>query len=69
MVALTPEQQLEFVEEAPKTFSPESGAWGCKGCTKVVLATADEDTVGRALTLARQNILDKAKKSPARKRR
>ena len=67
MVKLTPEQQREFIEEDPKTFSPEAGAWGRMGCTKVVLATADADTVGRALTLGRQNLLQKLKKgSPAK---
>src|SRR5262245_41966267 len=66
MIKLTPEQQQEFIEEDPKTFSPEAGAWGRAGCTKVLLATAEEDTVGRALTLARQNILNKA---PGKRRR
>jgi hypothetical protein len=64
---LTPEQQQEFVLEDPKTFSPESGAWGRSGSTKILLESADEDAVGRALTLARQNTLDKSKKRPARK--
>ena len=67
MVKLTPEQQRELIEEDPKTFSPEAGAWGRMGCTKVVLATADADTVGRALSLGRQNLLQKLKKgSPAK---
>ena len=65
MAKLTPEQQQEFIEEDPGTFSPESGAWGRAGCTKILLAAADEDAVGRALTLARQNVLDKTKKKPA----
>src|SRR5215831_10509843 len=70
MVKLTPEQQEEFIAEDPKTFSPEAGAWGRAGCTKVVLATANEDTLGRALTTARQNVLDKMKKptKPAKRR-
>jgi hypothetical protein len=70
MVKLTPEQQQEFIAEDPKTFSPEAGAWGRAGCTRVVLATANEDTLGRALTHARQNALDKMKKSvkPAKRR-
>jgi len=70
MVVLTPEQQREFIEEDPETFSTEAGAWGRAGCTKVLLESADEDSLGRALTLARQNILNKiqqAKKKPARK--
>ena len=60
MVALTPEQQREFVQEAPETFIPENGAWGRSGYTKVNLALVDEDTLGRALTLARQNAIDKS---------
>jgi hypothetical protein len=70
MVKLTPEQQQEFIAEDPKTFSPEAGAWGRAGCTKVILATANADTLGRALTLARQNTLDKLKKpvKPAKRR-
>ena len=69
MVALTPEQQQEFVAEDPRTFSPESGAWGQKGYTKVLLATASEDMLGRALTLARQNLFNRqpAKKSTRKK--
>ena len=63
---LTPEQQEEFIAEDPKTFSPEAGAWGLKGCTKIVLGTAGEDAVGRALTLARQNIVNRPGK-PKRK--
>ena len=66
---LTPEQQQQFMAEDPKSFSPESGAWGRTGCTRIVLASADEDTVGRVLTLARQNILSKAKKAAAPKKR
>ena len=69
MVALTPEQQQEFISEDPKTFSPEAGAWGRMGCTKVLLATANEDTLGRALTLARQNVIEKLKKPATRKQR
>ena len=57
MVKLTPEQQEQFIQDDPDTFSPEAGAWGRAGCTKVRLASADEETVGEALTLAWQNIL------------
>jgi hypothetical protein len=59
MVKLTPEQQKEFITEDPKVFSPETGAWGRAGCTRVALASANEDNLGRALTLARQNVLKK----------
>jgi len=59
MVALTPDQQQEFVRDYGETFVPENGAWGRSGSTKVNLALVDEDTLGRALTLARQNAIEK----------
>lgn len=69
MVKLTPEQQEKFVRDDPKTFAPESGAWGRQGCTSVRLASADEDTLGEAMTLAWQNTVKKAaRKRPSRKR-
>ena len=55
MVQLTPEQQQEYLREHPDAFSPESGAWGRQGCTRVRLAAVDEDTLGEAMTLAWQN--------------
>ena len=54
MVNLTPEQQARFMEDHPG-FTPESGAWGRQGCTRVTLAVVDEETLGEALTLAWQN--------------
>jgi hypothetical protein len=69
MASLTPEQQQEFVHEYPKVFIPENGAWGRAGYTKVRLATVDEDTLGRALTLARQNIIDKNAGKPSPKKK
>ena len=65
MVKLTPEQQAEFIERDPEVFAPESGAWGRQGCTRVMLARADEETLGEALTLARRN---NAVQPPARAR-
>lgn len=59
MVVLTPEQQARFVNEHPSAFAPESGAWGRAGCTRVHLASADEEAVGEAATLARQNAVAK----------
>jgi hypothetical protein len=63
MVVLTPEQQQRFIREYPSGFQPESGAWGRAGCTRVLLATVDEEVLGEAATLARQNI---GAKGPAR---
>ena len=56
MVKLTPDQQAEFIREHPGVFAPEPGAWGRQGCTAVALAKVDEETLGAALTLARQNV-------------
>ena len=55
MVKLTPDQQATFIEDHPKAFSPEAGAWGRSGCTRVILTAIDEDTLGEALTLAWRN--------------
>lgn len=66
MVKLTPEQQAEFVERHPDVFAPESGAWGRQGCTRVMLARADEETIGEALTLARRANAEPARSRPNR---
>jgi hypothetical protein len=55
MVKLTPEQQQTLLEDHPRVFAPESGAWGRAGCTRVTLKAATPDVVGEALTLAWQN--------------
>src|SRR3954469_3990384 len=54
VVMLTPEQQQLFVATA-RAFTPESGAWGRGGWTRVRLEDIDEDTLGEAVTLAWQN--------------
>lgn len=54
MVKLTPDQQQEFLRSNPAMFTPASGAWGRQGCTTVRLDSADEDTLGEAMTLAWQ---------------
>lgn len=59
MVALTPEQQREFIQEHPAAFAPESGAWGRQGSTAVRLNAVDDETLGAALTLAWQNAIAK----------
>lgn len=67
MVKLTPGQQADFLRRSPEVFSPESGAWGRQGCTAVRLALADEETIGEALTLARQNNAANPPAAPRRK--
>ena len=74
MVKLTPDDQQKFVREHPTTFTPENGAWGRQGCTRVRLDAVDEDTLGDAMTLAWQNTVKtrpvgrSKQKRPARKR-
>jgi hypothetical protein len=60
MAALTPEQQAEFMKRAPEVFVPAAGAWGRGGSTMIVLAQADPEIVGEAVTLAWQSASAKA---------
>ena len=59
MVVLTSEQQRDFVRDHAGAFEPVKGKWGEKGCTLVRLAAVDEEALGEALTLARQNAVAK----------
>ena len=69
MVALTPDQQEQFIRAHPDAFAPENGAWGRAGSTRVRLAAVDEDTLGEAVTLAWQNVVKRAaSRQPTRKR-
>jgi hypothetical protein len=62
MVKITPDQQRGFVQQHSATFEPAAGAWGRQGCTMVRLESVDAETLGEALTLARQ----RAARRPAR---
>jgi hypothetical protein len=64
---LTPEQQADFIAEAPEIFVPVHGAWGRNGATHIRLANATEDQLSGALRAAWQLRLEKNKK--ARKKR
>ncbi len=66
MVNLTPEQQDDFMRAHPAMFTPESGAWGRGGSTRVDLAVAEPEVVGEALTLARQNAVRKGSPKKAK---
>jgi len=70
MVKLTPEQQAAWLRANSATFEAASGAWGAQGCTMVILAAADHETLGEAMTQAYRNEADrpaaKARK-PARR--
>jgi hypothetical protein len=54
MVKVTPVEQEMLVRAEPAVFSPETGAWGRKGCTRVSLKAAKITTIRRALVAAWQ---------------
>ena len=56
---LTPEQQAEFVAEAPHVFVPVAGGWGRNGATHVLLSEASEDLLEGALRTAWRLRLEK----------
>jgi hypothetical protein len=49
---LTPDQQADFVREAPEVFLPIAGGWGRSGMTHIRLAEASEDVLTGALHTA-----------------
>jgi hypothetical protein len=66
MVKLTPEQQRDFVAEAPEIFVPVKGGWGRSGATNVELDSVDEATLRGAVECAFRNV--PAKTAAPRKR-
>ena len=52
MVKLTPAQQSSFVGREPGAFAPFNGAWGKRGCTRVILVKAKKRVVREALFAA-----------------
>ena len=69
MVKVTPDEQSRLVRDHPSMFSPESGAWGRQGCTRVELAAAEKEVVGEAMTLAWQQAMrTPSRKTPAKRR-
>ena len=68
MVKLTAEQQQEFLADHPAMFAPENGTWGRQGCTRVVLASAQAEIVGQAMTLAWRNAMQTPKARAAARR-
>jgi hypothetical protein len=67
---LTPDQQAEFLAEAPDYYTPAPGGWGRMGMTLVRL-DAPESVLAGALSTAFHQVLSKqsAKKKPAPKRK
>ncbi len=59
MVKLTPEQQAGFTRADPEVFEAFRGAWGLRGCTKVILRAAGERIVWPALLAAWRNTAPK----------
>ena len=60
MVSLPPgEVQQEFIRAYPSAFSMVNGAWGLQGATRVHLASAEEDAVGEAVTVAWRHAVTK----------
>jgi hypothetical protein len=55
---LTPEQQADFVREAPEIFLPVHGGWGRMGATHIRLTQANEDVLEGALRTAWKRRLD-----------
>ena len=71
---LTPQQQAEFVSEAPDVFLPIAGGWGRMGATHIRFATASQDVMEGALRTAwksrmEKNLAVKKKRAPANLRR
>lgn len=69
MMKLTPEQQQTFIADHPEAFTPESGAWGRAGCTRVRLESVHEEALGEALTLAWRNTARQGGSKPPRRAR
>ncbi|MBS1814613.1 MAG: MmcQ/YjbR family DNA-binding protein [Acidobacteria bacterium] len=64
---ITPEQQAEFIADAPEWFEPAPGGWGRMGMTLVKL-DAPEDVLRGGLETAYRNVVAKTAKRAAKKR-
>lgn len=53
-VKLTPEEQARLMADAPRAFTPASGAWGRHGWTSIDLGGVNAETLGEAATIAWQ---------------
>src|SRR6267143_151377 len=68
---LTPDLQVQFVQELPEVFLPIPGGWGRMGSTHIRLARANEDVLTGALRTAwklrvEKNKGTKKKRAPRR---
>jgi hypothetical protein len=69
-LALTPEQQALFTEEAPDVFLPVAGGWRRMGMTHIRLSAATEEQLAGALQAAwkvRGDKNEKKRKRPVTK--
>ncbi len=62
-LSFTPEQQAEFVAEAPEVFVPIAGGWGRMGMTHIRLSKTNEEQLAGALRAAWQLRKEKNAKS------
>jgi hypothetical protein len=60
MVALSPEEQQNYLAAAPDAFSPAAGAWGRQGATMVRLPAAKKTVVKKAMETACRIVAEKA---------
>ena len=67
-LALTPEQQAEFVQDQPEIFVPIAGGWGRMGMTHVRLSRTSEDILTDALRAAWKLRIEKNAKTGGTKR-
>jgi hypothetical protein len=66
---LSPEQQAEFVAEAPEIFLPVAGGWGRQGVTHVRLSIANRDLLQGALAAAWRRRKEKNQPSHPKRRK
>lgn len=52
VVMLSPDEQKQFMTQAPAMFSPVKGGWGRSGSTYVHLETARDSILRQAMTAA-----------------
>jgi hypothetical protein len=64
-LGLDAEVQQACLGDRPDIFVPAAGAWGRQGWTKVVLAKADAETVGAAMTESWRKVHAKGRKPSA----
>ena len=66
MVKLPADAQARLARAHPETFVPASGAWGRAGCTNVHLSSVEPRVLEDAMTLAWQEVAQRAPGTPAK---